>query len=427
MDVTEEPLWRELCGWRDCGGRRDFPYQAVISHLRAVGKHFLPHRILEVLAECRDVLSARPSGTHGDADAGTVLARFLGVVLDKFDDRYDYPSYTALPLLRGSGPATPGDWQALRRRRDRTVLLLLADLVGFERRVLDGAPSDPQGMLPTPLLLNKRLRLAARVMEAAALRVLDGAVDPVAVATTPGRTPAGELADAVIATASDEERLLLLTSVQPVYVLHDEYLFLRVLQSFEATFTFMSATLDAAVGVLRGERPAEAAALIASVADVLRESLPLFSLLATMQPESFQEFRQFTDGASAIQSEGYKTFESYCSTPARARLDSPAFTSVPDVRDAVLAGRETVQGTWEDVISSGWLSEPDAAVVRAAARQLEAVHQRWKQTHYRLAVRMIGERTGTGATEGVPYLKSVISNRLFPAMENALEHQPVAG
>ncbi|MGW4684979.1 tryptophan 2,3-dioxygenase [Streptomyces sp. NPDC004244] len=427
MDDFEEPLWRELCEWRDTGGGPDFPYEAVIRHLRAVGKHFLAPRILEALAECRGVLSAQTpqtSGAPGATGSATTLARFLDVVLDKFDDRYDYPSYTALPLLRRFGAQAPGDWEALRRRRDRTVLLLLADLIGFERRVLDGRPADPQGMLPTPLLLNKRLRLAARVMEPAALRVLDGAVDPVSVATTPGRTPAGELADAVLATATEEERLVLLASVQPVYVLHDEYLFLRVLQAFEATFTFMSATLDAAVGVLRGERPAEAAVLIASVADVLRESLPLFSLLATMQPESFQVFRQYTDGASAIQSEGYKTFESYCSTPARARLDSPAFTSVPGVRDEVLAGRETVQGTWEDVISIGWLSEPDAAAVRAAARQLEAVHQRWKQTHYRLAVRMIGHRTGTGSTEGVPYLASVIRNRLFPAMEAAPDTAP---
>ncbi|MEU5810646.1 tryptophan 2,3-dioxygenase [Streptomyces sp. NPDC047718] len=427
MDDFEEPLWRELCEWRDTGGGPDFPYEAVIRHLRAVGKHFLAPRILEALAECRGLLSAQTpqtSGATGATGSATTLARFLDVVLDKFDDRYDYPSYTALPLLRRFGSQAPGDWEALRRRRDRTVLLLLADLIGFERRVLDGRPADPQGMLPTPLLLNKRLRLAARVMEPAALRVLDGAVDPVSVATTPGRTPAGELADAVLATATEEERLVLLASVQPVYVLHDEYLFLRVLQAFEATFTFMSATLDAAVGVLRGERPAEAAVLIASVADVLRESLPLFSLLATMQPESFQVFRQYTDGASAIQSEGYKTFESYCSTPARARLDSPAFTSVPGVRDEVLAGRETVQGTWEDVISIGWLSEPDAAAVRAAARQLEAVHQRWKQTHYRLAVRMIGHRTGTGSTEGVPYLASVIRNRLFPAMEAAPDTAP---
>ncbi|MFJ1819468.1 MULTISPECIES: tryptophan 2,3-dioxygenase [unclassified Streptomyces] len=434
MEETDAPLRHELSDWCGSGGTGEFPYDGVIDRLRAVGKHFLGEELLLLLAECRTVFSEsfKSSESSESSEAGSssregirdpFVGPFLDVLLDKFDDRYDYPSYTALALLRRDAPGSRSGWEELRRHRDRTVLMLLADLIRFERLVLDGTPRDPQGMLPAGPLLNKRLRLATRVMEPAALRVLDGAVDPVTVAATPGRTPAGELADTVLATATAGERRVLRTSLQPVYVLHDEYLFLRVLQSFEATFSFMSATLDEAVRTLRGEQPGEAAALIAAVADVLRESLPLFSLLATMQPESFQLFRQFTDGASAIQSEGYKTFESYCSTPAQARLDSSAFLSVPDVRSEVLAGRETVQGTWEDVISSGWLPERDAAAVRAAALQLEAVHQRWKQTHYRLAVRMIGTRTGTGSTEGVPYLASVISQRLFPAMEQ----QPAVG
>ncbi|ROQ57390.1 tryptophan 2,3-dioxygenase [Streptomyces sp. 840.1] len=422
MEETDAPLSHELSDWCSSAGAGDFPYAGVIDRLRAVGKHFLDEELLTLLSECRTVFTEASSG-GGEDIPDTFAGPFLDVLLDKFDDRYDYPSYTALALLRRGAPDSRSGWEVLRRHRDRTVLMLLADLIGFERDVLEGAPRDPQGMLPGEPLLNKRLRLAARVMEPAALRVLDGAVDPVVVAATPGRTPAGELADAVLATVTAGERLMLRTSLQPVYVLHDEYLFLRVLQSFETTFAFMSATLDEAVRTLRGEQPGDAAALVAAVTDVLRESLPLFSLLATMQPESFQLFRQFTEGASAIQSEGYKTFESYCSTPARARLDSFAFLSVPDVRSEVLAGRETVQGTWENVISSGWLPEPDAAVLRAAALQLEGVHQRWKQTHYRLAVRMIGTRSGTGSTEGVPYLASVISQRLFPAMEQ----QPAVG
>ncbi|MER5887852.1 tryptophan 2,3-dioxygenase [Streptomyces sp. NPDC001941] len=420
MDCTTGPLRHELSSWRGTGGTGEFPYASVVAHLRSVGKHFLSEEVLDALDACRTALVGR----HPEKAADSFLGRFLDVVLDKFDGRYDYPSYTALPLLGTAPDADPG---GLLRRRDRTVLLLLADLIAFERKALAGTPEDPREMPPPAALQHKRLRLAARVMEPAALRELDGVVDPAAVAATPGRTPAGTLSEAVLGSAGTEELLRLRTSVQPVYVLHDEYLFLRVLQSFEATFAFMSATLDRAVGVLHGEEPGDAASLVASVADVLRESLPLFSLLATMQPASFQDFRQYTDGASAIQSEGYKTFESYCSTPARARLDAPAFASVPRVRDAVLAGRETVQGTWEDVIASGWLTEPDAAAVRAAALQLEAVHQRWKQTHYRLAVRMIGTRTGTGSTEGVPYLESVIANRLFPAMADALAGQPAAG
>jgi hypothetical protein len=159
-----------------------------------------------LLADCRDTLGGRP----GQEAQNVFLARFLDVVLEKYDDRYDYPSYTALPLplLRPTGPEEPAGL------RDRTVLLLLADLVRFERLALEGAPPDPDGMLPDARLLGKRLRPAVRVMEPAAQRVLDGAVDPVFVAA--------------------------------------------------------------------GECPGDAATVIASVADVLCESLPLFWLPATM-------------------------------------------------------------------------------------------------------------------------------------------------
>jgi tryptophan 2,3-dioxygenase len=42
---------------------------------------------------------------------------------------------------------------------------------------------------------------------------------------------------------------------------------------------------------------------------------------------------------------------------------------------------------------------------------------RWRQTHYRLAVRMLGERPGTGYTEGTPYLKAVRSIPVFRATD----------
>lgn len=77
----------------------------------------------------------------------------------------------------------------------------------------------------------------------------------------------------------------------------------------------------------------------------------------------------------------------------------------------------TVRGAADALIASGAHdAEVEARLARAMA-QIEAVHQRWKRTHYRLAVRMIGSVSGTGYTEGTPYLRSVIDNRLFRRAE----------
>jgi hypothetical protein len=46
-------------------------------------------------------------------------------------------------------------------------------------------------------------------------------------------------------------------------------------------------------------------------------------------------------------------------------------------------------------------------------RQFAATLLRWRRTHHGIAVRMLGERTGTGYTEGAPYLKEVQTIPVF--------------
>src|SRR5688500_7123482 len=70
-----------------------FPYDAVTDELRRAGKHFASRELLASLAVARAAL--RP----GTTDAGRRLASFLATALDKWDDRYDNPSYLALDGL----------------------------------------------------------------------------------------------------------------------------------------------------------------------------------------------------------------------------------------------------------------------------------------------------------------------------------------
>ena len=106
--------------------------------------------------------------------------------------------------------------------------------------------------------------------------------------------------------------------------------------------------------------------------------------------------------ASAIQSRNYKLVESLCSRPSPSRLDSPTYRSVPDVRERVLAGQPTLDETEHDF------------EVRAARETFEAALAHWRNSHYKLAVRLLGERRGTGYTEGVPYLNEVRALPVFP-------------
>ena len=135
-----------------------------------------------------------------------------------------------------------------------------------------------------------------------------------------------------------------------------------------------------------------------------------------MQVEAFQTFREFTEGASAIQSRNYKLVESLCRQPDPARLDSAAYLSVPEVRQRVLAGQVTLDEAFQAARAAGRLSAGDVDDLEQAMRRFAATLLRWRRTHYGIAVRMLGERTGTGYTEGAPYLKAVQAIPVFSSV-----------
>lgn len=412
MSATAAPslLLRELASWAANGSMPDFPYDAVITCYRTHGKHFVPEELLEALAGIRlNLAPARP----GDEDRA-LLDAFLAVALDKWDDRYDYRSYLGIDLL---GLIPEADGVTARWQRDEWVRLLLSDIWMFESLARDGKHDLLPEQRPDADLSERRLRLLEGV-----IRATPGSFAAASAADEPAaEEPIADVVRRLIDKAPARRRLELLLSMQPVHVVHDEYLFIRILQSFEVTFTAMAADMRDALGAVRGGSAETAAASIRRCGRSLAAARSYFTLLATMRAESFRTFRTYTVGASAIQSGSYKIFEALCAVPPRSRVDSPAFEAVPQVRDRLDNGWDDLTSGLRAAAGAGTLSEDGIAVVKSAAAELEEVHQRWKQTHWRMAVRMIGEERGTGYTVGVPYLKKAIDNRLFPELLGADE------
>jgi tryptophan 2,3-dioxygenase len=155
----------------------------------------------------------------------------------------------------------------------------------------------------------------------------------------------------------------------------------------------------------------------------LHEAAPLFSLVATMRIEAFHTFREFTEGASAIQSRNYKLVESLCRRPDAARLDSAAYLSVPEVRQRVLAGQLTLDDAFQTARAAGLLSRREMDDLEREMGRFAATLLRWRRTHYGIAVRMLGERTGTGYTEGSPYLKEVQTIPVFLSLAHGQDDE----
>ncbi|MEU5949367.1 tryptophan 2,3-dioxygenase family protein [Micromonospora sp. NPDC047465] len=402
----------ELTSWlSDTADPRTFPYPAVLREFHRVGKHFVEKELLALLDETR----AKVAGATavGDDEARR-LTNFLDVALDKWDGRYDYRSYLALRLLRlpcgGDDPPPAEDDAASRRARDRLFVRLVADALAFEL----AASADTTGLLPQqrpgPPVVTKRCRLGVRTAQPPLARLgLAGAVGD----GDPATTAAALHAVAAGLDAGGDQTLRL--SMLPVHVTHDEYLFIRVLQAYECLFAGVADELRAAVAALTGGTTRTAADRLGYAAGLLGAAGPLFSLLATMQAESFRTFRQYTEGASAIQSRSYKLVESLCRTPEGDRLDSVAYRSVPEVRSLVRAGQPTIDEAYRSAVRAGRLDGADRALMARRMERFAGALLQWRRTHHRIATRMLGPRSGTGYTEGTPYLAAVRDVPVFTA------------
>lgn len=330
----------------------------VTARVRAVGRHHLGEPLLTALADVHR--------RHRDLDP--FLDAFLDAVLARHQDRFLNQTYLALPLLRlilndpdsGLDPV-------------RLSAVLMGDVVGHELRPESAVRLDP------------RTR-ATRVLHAARFITEAEPTVHVGVPAPPG-------------TAAAEWLRL---TVLPVSTVHDEYFFIRALQTHELVFETLTELVRAAVGAVRVGQLDRATLAVRRADNVFRRAAVLFRVVATMRAADFHEFREYTDGASAIQSEAYKRFELACGSPSPSRLESEAFTSVPGVRP----GPDDLTRAYADL-------GQDVPQLSAAMAGLESSHQRWKTAHHGLAQRMLGDARGSGYSAGVPYLRRCLDNRLF--------------
>jgi hypothetical protein len=417
-------LTPELATWLESADADRFPYDEVIAAFHRVGKQFVPAELLQALAAARQVLPAAAGG----ATARDRVGRFLQCALDKADGRYEYRSYLALTVLGLPDPArvSAADMAATWLHCDRLLVHLVCDIVDFELAAAGGATDLLPRRRPDARTVAKRCRLALRATEPALHRLGLAAPAPL----TDPVAAAGQACRAVRSDATAAERDVLRHSMLPVHVTHEEYLFIRVLQSFEVAFTLTAVRLGAARDALADGAVAAATGLVAAAAATVHESYPLFSLMATMQVEAFREFRTYTDGASAIQSRTYKLMESTCREPDPDRLGSIAYRAVPDVRALVRAGMATLDGAVGAATAAGLLNCPAGLELEYQLRRFAAALLHWRRTHYRLAARMLDGRPGTGYTEGPPYLergRSIPVFRTVGALSEPLRPCPVTG
>jgi len=216
----------------------------------------------------------------------------------------------------------------------------------------------------------------------------------------------------------------------------DELLFIVVHQSYELWFKVIIDELERATAALHTAEPWNALAHLKRIASVETLLLQHLRTLETMSPEGFLEFRDPLDPASGFQSFQFRAIEflsgggkpsmlhfSLFSDETRAWLtrlsEGPTLYSGFLHALATLTGADTADPLSD--IRALYLSHATAetAALHAVA-ELMIDHDEflamWRHQHMLMAGRQIGRRPGTGGSEGMAYLETTLSQRLYPLL-----------
>jgi len=230
---------------------------------------------------------------------------------------------------------------------------------------------------------------------------------------------------------------------------HDEMLFIVQHQVSELWIKLLIHELRAAIAHLQRDELGPCQKIFARCKVVLRQLTDMWSVLETLTPSEYMEFREILGPSSGFQSLQYRTMEFLLGNKnaamlkvfahdaegcevLRAALESP---SLYDEALAFLArhGHEVPA----HALQRDW-SRPhvfDPALVPMFERiyedsdthwvayqlcedlvDLETQFQLWRFRHMRTVMRIIGFKRGTGGSSGVGFLKQALELTFFPEL-----------
>lgn len=230
---------------------------------------------------------------------------------------------------------------------------------------------------------------------------------------------------------------------------HDEMLFIIQHQTSELWLKLLIHELSAAVAHLRDDRVWQFGKVVARCKRVLDQLTAQWSVLETLTPSEYMEFREILGPSSGFQSLQYRTVEFLMGNKNAGMLkvfahDPEGAAGLRAVLEAPTLYDEFLRylARWGHAVPAAHLerdwSKPhvsDPALVQVFERiyedtathwreyalcedlvDLETQFQTWRFRHMRTVMRIIGFRPGTGGSSGVGFLKQALDLTFFPEL-----------
>lgn len=230
---------------------------------------------------------------------------------------------------------------------------------------------------------------------------------------------------------------------------HDELLFIIQHQTTELWFKLVIHELRGAIDMLQRDDLEPCFKILARVKHIQTQLLQQWSVLATLTPSEYVQFRHVLGPASGIQSWQNRLIEFLLGNKderltAVFKHRGPIFTELdralrsPSVYEEYLRhlarrGLPVPKDTIERDFSTPHLSHPGLVELFKAIYEdptkywdeyemceklvdIDEAHTLWRFRHMKVVERIIGFKRGTGGTAGVSYLRQAVETSFFPEL-----------
>jgi tryptophan 2,3-dioxygenase len=241
----------------------------------------------------------------------------------------------------------------------------------------------------------------------------------------------------------------LLSAQHPVSDHHDELLFIIIHQTKELWLKQIIHELRLALALVRADKLIEVHKNLSRVSRIQAVMTLSWDVLATLTPTDYLTFRHVLGGSSGFQSAQFREVEYLLGLKDGAHLK---FQEEGSASQLALAEALAMPSLWDEAnaalarggfalplgaLERDWTLkyEPDPAVEAAWAEVYRDAERHWeyyqfaeklmdiddsmavwRHKHVVTVERVIGFKTGTGGTAGVPYLQKTITKRAFPEL-----------
>ncbi len=230
---------------------------------------------------------------------------------------------------------------------------------------------------------------------------------------------------------------------------HDEMLFVIQHQTSELWMKLVIHELAGAIAHLREDRTEPALKMLARVDRIQIQLADQWSVLETLTPSEYLEFRHILGPASGFQSVQYRTVEFLLGNKhaelievhrhnPEAHASLQAVLEAPGLYDEFLRwlarrGHAVPEALLQRDVREPWTRSPELIPVYKRIYEdtetfweeyhfceelvdLESNFQLWRFRHLRTVQRIIGFKPGTGGSSGVSFLRRALDQTFFPEL-----------